>query len=542
MKWIIHGSALLFLLLAFAQDASSQDSLQLVLTMTGEQSADEFSVVAGVGDVNGDGYDDLAVGAPGGNFGKGNYAKLYFGGAQFDTVADLKFMCEQVDSHFGHSIAGRGDVNGDGYPDIVIGAPYWWLGGKPYGITRAGRVYVYFGGPSMDTIPDLTMSPGSWYFNVGWSVAIAGDVNGDGFDDILVGSPDDDIDGSGRAYLYLGGAPMDTIPDAVFPGMNPRDMMGYSVASAGDVNRDVFADFLVGAPQGLQSMHDPVFVGKAYLYLGGADVTNLQYIVFEGDTSAHAQYGVGVAGLGDLNADGFADFGMIAHKYVTIITGAASTADYDTVRFDELSSYGHFVGCASSGDLDGDGFDDICIGVEQSNNAYTGAVLVFKGAEALDTIPAQAILGSVLPSSFGSSISFVGNLTSTRYRFLAIGDYEWGGIYGGHGRVFLYRNPIVDAVKEQQIGSTVPTLWLDNNYPNPFNSQTTIAFRVADPGKATLEVFSILGERVANLVDRFVGAASQTVRFDARSLPSGVYFYRLSTTKGSLHRAMVLLK
>jgi hypothetical protein len=542
MKWIVRGSGSFILLLTIAQSSPSQDSLQLVLTMTGEQSADEFSVVAGVGDVNGDGYDDLAVGAPGGNFGKGNYVKLYFGGAQFDTVADLKFTCEQVDSYFGRSIAGRGDVNGDGYPDIVIGAPYWWIGGKPYGVRNAGRIYVYFGGPTMDTIPDLTMSPGSWQYEVGRSVAIAGDVNGDGFDDILVGSPSDDSWGNGRAYLFLGGTAMDSIADAVFPGSEHFDMMGHSVAPAGDVNRDGFADFLVGAPQGLQSMQDPIFVGKACLYMGGTDVTNLQRIVFDGDTSAHAEYGWGVAGLGDLNADGFGDFGIIAQKYVTIITGGASIADYVTVRFDELASYGDFVGCATSGDLNGDGLDDFCIGVEQSNSSYTGAVLVFKGAQVPDTIPDQKILGSVLPSSFGSSISFVGNLTGSRYRFLAVGDHETWGMYGGHGMVFLYRSPIVSAVKEQRSESAVPTLWLDNNYPNPFNSQTTIAFRVADPGKATLEVFSILGERVANLVDRFVGAASQTVRFDARSLPSGVYFYRLSTTKGSLHRAMVLLK
>ncbi len=93
----------------------AQQNLHLIATMTGEQAGDSFSVVASAGDVNGDGFDDVLVGAPG-----GNYAKLYFGGAPFDTLADLKFTGEQLQSLFGNHIAGVGDVNKDGYDDILI--------------------------------------------------------------------------------------------------------------------------------------------------------------------------------------------------------------------------------------------------------------------------------------------------------------------------------------------------------------------------------------------------------------------------------------
>ena len=104
--------------------------------MTGEQAGDSFSVVASAGDVNGDGFDDVLVGAPG-----GNYAKLYFGGAPFDTLADLRFVSQQG-SEFGYSIAGGGDVNGDGFTDILVGMPGYNTGPPNY-FPLAGKVYLY---------------------------------------------------------------------------------------------------------------------------------------------------------------------------------------------------------------------------------------------------------------------------------------------------------------------------------------------------------------------------------------------------------------
>lgn len=169
---------------------NAQPNLHLIATMSGDSTGDQFSVVVGVGDVNGDGYDDFVVGAPG-----GNYAKLFFGVPTFDTTHYLKLVGEQKGSQFGISIAG-GDINGDGYSDIVIGAPNCWIGGQ-FGIANTGKVYIYFGGKQFDTIPALTLAPGGWYYQFGSSVSVAGDVNGDGYKDIVIGAPNDDYDAHG---------------------------------------------------------------------------------------------------------------------------------------------------------------------------------------------------------------------------------------------------------------------------------------------------------------------------------------------------------
>lgn len=132
----------------------AQDSLYLYSVFHGENDKDQFGVVANVGDVNGDGFEDLMVGAPAYISGAetNGYAKLYFGGASFDTLADMTFRINDPDViSFGYTIAGKGDLNGDGYADFAIAAPY-------SGSFQVGKVFIYFGGPQLDTIPDLVLT------------------------------------------------------------------------------------------------------------------------------------------------------------------------------------------------------------------------------------------------------------------------------------------------------------------------------------------------------------------------------------------------
>ncbi len=130
------------------------------------------------------------------------------------------------------------------FSDIVIGSYFNGLGGL-----LAGSAYVYFGGTNMNNSADLILSGGS-YENFGNSVASAGDVNNDGFSDLIIGAYESDSSvgfEAGRAYLFFGGNPMDNTRDVVFNGEAVVDNFGISVSSAGDVNNDGFSDIIIGA-------------------------------------------------------------------------------------------------------------------------------------------------------------------------------------------------------------------------------------------------------------------------------------------------------
>jgi len=171
----------------------AQDSLYLFTEFYGENDQDQFGVVENVGDVNGDGYEDLMVGAPGSprNLYSGPfhaYAKLYLGGIDFDTIPDLVFNDYSEFTNFGATIAGNGDLNGDGFSDFAIADPR-------YGDFNVGKVYIYFGGSELDTIPELelTLDPAQYFYTqLGFSMALNGDINDDGYNDLIVGAPFDD--------------------------------------------------------------------------------------------------------------------------------------------------------------------------------------------------------------------------------------------------------------------------------------------------------------------------------------------------------------
>jgi FG-GAP repeat/FlgD Ig-like domain len=340
------------------------------LTFTGAAGVALGDAVSGAGDVNGDGYADVIVGAPQGAANAGQ-AHVYFGGPGADSIADLTMTGEAPFDFFGSAVSGAGDVNGDGFEDVIVGA---------FGATagmNVGRAYVYFGGLGADGIADLTLTGISAPSLFGVSVSGAGDVNGDGYADLIVGADRNSAGGAyaGAAYLYYGGPGADTVPDLTLIGEASQNFFGGSVSSAGDINGDGYSDVIVGAAA--NSSVSPL-AGRAYVYFGGPDMDTVADLTLTG--APGEQLGSSVSGAGDVNADGFSDVivGAVANDGPGTNVGR-SYVFYGGPGADTRADLG-FSGAASdllfgwtvsdAGDVNGDGAGDVIIGTMQD---YSGS-------------------------------------------------------------------------------------------------------------------------------------------------------------------------
>jgi len=367
--------------------------------VAGEGSSDNFGVsVASAGDVNGDGYDDVIVGAHYDN-GQTGMTYVWHGSASGlspgtnASDADWSIAGEGSSDCFGYSVASAGDVNGDGYDDVIVCAYNDNSG--------TGKTYVWHGSAS-GLSPGTNASDADWsiagegssdYF--GYSVASAGDVNGDGYDDVIVGAYYDNS-GTGKTYVWHGSAsglsPGTDAGDADWSiaGEGSSDFFGYSVASAGNVNGDGYDDIIVGA------YHDSSQTGKAYVWQGSASGLSSGTNASDADWSIAGEgsndyFGYRVASAGDVNGNGYDD--IIVGAYIDnsatgktyVWHGSASglssgtdagDADWSIAGEGTSDYFGHRV--ASAGDVNGDGYDDIIVGAYR-DNSYTGKAYVWHG-------------------------------------------------------------------------------------------------------------------------------------------------------------------
>ena len=226
--------------------------------------------VSAAGDVNGDGYGDIIVGAPryDNNEVDEGSAFVFFGSESAISASYWMTESNRTNAEFGGSVGTAGDVNGDGYADVIVGAP-------AYTITLAseGAAFAYYGSPTgLGTIQDWKIAGGQQEARFGASVGTAGDVNGDGYDEVIVGAPFYSVSQSAQQGLTLAFRGSETgLGTMVYwstDGGQARTRFGTSAGTAGDVNNDGYADAIVGAPG---HMRQRTIYGRAYVFRGAKD-------------------------------------------------------------------------------------------------------------------------------------------------------------------------------------------------------------------------------------------------------------------------------
>ncbi len=374
-------------------------------------------------DLNGDGHADVAIGAPLAGAASEGVVHIHLGGSGGVGATPLVLGGPVDEGNFGTSVASAGDVNGDGFSELVVGAAS--------AFDAPGRVYLYPGGPGALTAPpqELTASEDGQF---GWSVRGAGDVNGDGYGDLVVGDYSASTP-SGAAYVYFGSVTGLDVTPVTLTNPIAREF-GRSVAGAGDLNGDGFADVVVGAPG--SASED----GAAYVYLGGASGLSATPISVLGPAGEGRRFGESVA-AGDIDGDGFSDlivgamnFDGAAYLFRGSETGPSSTP---TTLLGPAGVFGNFGwSVAVAGDLDGDGYDDVLLGGPRANSDE-GAVVVFRGGPSEPSVASVSPLGgpSGMRGRFGTSVAAAGDIDLDGFADVIIGA---SGVRDSDGSGFVY--------------------------------------------------------------------------------------------------------
>lgn len=354
---------------------SGADS-SLVMILQSADAGHFGSAVAMVGDVDGDRVNDMVVGAPEFTvFGPDpGYAEVRSG-----ADGSVIYHWEGIDARgqFGASVADAGDVNNDGVPDIIVGAPLHDGAGTDSGLIRV------FSGQDGSVLHSISGATGSDDF--GRSVDGVGDVNGDDFDDFVVGAPSAGPGfsrGQVRVFSGQNGSVLFT-----FTGTADFDQRGWSAAGAGDVNGDGTPDIVYGTPNAFGS-------GSAEVR-SGLDGSLIHTIVGHASSSS---LGRAVDGAGDVDGDGFSDL-IVGDHLASAAFGEAwliSGRDGSTISQVTGSASNDRLGgaVAALGDIDGDGHADVIVGADQGPIQAAGFARVYSGRPALTGSVQQISLAS----------------------------------------------------------------------------------------------------------------------------------------------------
>lgn len=418
-------------------------------------------VVAGAGDVNGDGYADVLVGGLTEADERGA-AWLFLGSPQgVKTNAAWTAQGPHPGSQFGSDVAPLGDVNRDGFADFGIGAPRFRATHD-----RQGAAYVYFGakaGPSSG--PDWTFLGEYEGAFVGGTVTAAGDVNGDGFDDVLVSGNNYGAAAPAAGFVMVfhgsaGGLP--SRPNWVTRGDQLSGSFGVAARAAGDVNRDGFDDVLIGEPNRNEEFSNQ---GRVYLFLGSANGLALQpawATTYRPKDLTLVQldyqlFGNVIGGAGDLNGDGWPDIFVAAyhatrgelHEGRVFVFHGSPAGFPESPSWSVEANQAHArlgTSAASAGDVNGDGFPDLVVGAMVADRHFPdeGFAGVFYGSKkGLPSEPNWTREGAQRTAYLGQSVAGAGDVNGDGFADVLVAAHgreregkRWGAVtvhYGGPG-------------------------------------------------------------------------------------------------------------
>ena len=483
-----------------AADSSSALNLEPLGILEGEHDGDMFGYkVAGLGDINGDGYEDLAVGARW----YGNYrgkVYIYFGGPDLDTTADLTFEGKET-GDFLYRVIGVGDINKDSFADFAVSSC------RDPG---PGEVFFYFGGEIVDTVPDIILSgreennTGMW-FGVRMS---SGDLNHDSEIDMAVVS-----DNSGHASIFLGDLTADTSVDYVLTKNN--HYYGFDGMAVGDANGDEYDDLMVSSSQ----------LVEEYFYYGRDSLYSEPDIIFPFR---------GPCIFGDLNGDEIEDLATPVGVYF-------GSTSFDTSLDLHIESAPKAVG-----HINRDRYGDLVVSAYDPGGM--GLVYVYLGGTQMDTIPDWGVLGQYWGALGGAIATADLNNDGVDELILSEPLYFFGS---NKGRVYVYSGDtaFVSVDEEEEDHSLPRQFSLEQNYPNPFNANTVIRYSLdgGRPTHITLKIYNILGKEVRTLIDKQQSKGEYQVIWDGKDnhrkeVASGIYFCQLKVGDRSKTRKLLLLK
>ena len=395
-------------------------------------------------DYDGEGSGDVVVGAPLAGGGDGR-AYVFPGSTSGPPSAPTVIMRapDGAMGHFAESLACAGDLNGDGYADLAVGAPELAM--------QTGIVHLYFGGPTgLRAVPDQTIAsprPAGGLF--GGVVAAAGDVDGDGYGDLLVAAVGS-ASVPGRVLLYRGG-PSGVVTPA-FSQLSSGGRFGTALAGAMDLDADGFADLAVGA---YTASGD---TGEVQFFRGGATgFASVATSVLASTTGVGGEFGFAVASAGDFDGDGYGDLvvgapnaasddvpvdgGIVRAPGRVLLWKGGAMGVGGTAALNLVPGTGNgsrFGSALAATDLTGDGFSDLAVGAFATGSRQ-GRVYLYAGGATPSRSPLISLDGTAADADFGRAVAIAGDADRSGLDDLVIGAPRTAS---STGRAFVYRGNV----------------------------------------------------------------------------------------------------